>query len=118
MAADHHASAPVYGPFCRLAARRGQNARTTVAQALSGEIWGEVPRFGVRPAVQAYARPLRAGESGIEFWAFEAPSTRFGPRPYWSLPGPHLIVELKCGREIAKLRVAFVRVTQDLLSPE
>jgi hypothetical protein len=115
VAADHHVNVPVYGPFCRLQAGKGQSARTAVAQALSGEIWGEIPQHGVRPAVQAYGRPLRGGESGIEFWAFAAPDTRFGPRPYWQRPGPHLVVEHEDGREVAKLRVAFVRVTQDLL---
>jgi hypothetical protein len=115
VAADHHQMVPIFGPFCRLEAPKGQSAATAVLQALSGEVWGEVPRDGLRPAVQAHGRALRARESGIEFWAFQAPDTRFGPRPYWLTPGPSLVVEHDGGREVAKLQVAFVRVTQDLL---
>jgi hypothetical protein len=91
------------------------DAETVVLQALSGEIWGEAPRVGFRPSVKAYARPLRPGESGIEFWAFQAPDTLFGPRPNWRTPGPHLAIGSEDGREVAKLRVAFVRISQDLL---
>jgi hypothetical protein len=115
VAADHQLSVPVFGPFCRLEAPKGQDAETVVLQALSGEIWGEAPRTGVRPTVQAYARLLRAGERGIEFWAFQAPDTLSGPRPAWRTPGPHLAIESEDGREVAKLRVAFVRISQDLL---
>ncbi|HET6509633.1 MAG TPA: hypothetical protein VFG42_22740 [Baekduia sp.] len=115
MAADHQRSVPVFGPFCRLEAPKGQDANTVVLQVLSGEIWGEEARAGDGPTVQAYARPLRAGERGIEFWAFQAPDTLFGPRPSWRTPGSHLVIESEGGREVAKLRVAFVRVSQDLL---
>jgi hypothetical protein len=114
VAADHRLSVPVFGPFCHLEARRGQDAATVVLQILSGEIWGEAPRAGFRPTVQAYARPLRKGERGIEFWAFQAPDTLSGPRPAWRTPGPHLAIESEDGREVAKLRVAFVRISQGL----
>lgn len=89
--------------------------RTAVAQALSGEVWGEVPRHGITPTVEAYPGALREGESGIEFWAFQAPDTRYGPRPRWFRAGAFLTIEEDGGREVAKLDVAFVKITQDLL---
>lgn len=113
---DHYSrSATVYGPFRRLEAPKGQTARTAVEQALSGEIWGEVPRHGITPTVEAYPGELKDGESGIEFWAFGRPDTRFGPRPRWFQAGAFLTIEEDGGREVAKLLVAFVRITQDLL---
>lgn len=116
---DHHASATVFGPFCRVEAPGGQTTKTAVLQALSGEVWGAAPRYGDTPQVQAFAaRALKDGESGIEFWSFQPPDTRFGPAPYWLTPGDHLRVEHDpgAGRELAKLRVAFIRITQDLLA--
>jgi hypothetical protein len=113
-ATDHHIGTRVYGPFSRLKAAKGQTAATVVKQALSGEIWGETPRYGATPAVQAYGRGLRPGESGIEFYAFAPPDTRWGS-PYWRTENEHLAIEKAGGRAVAKLRVAFVRITQDLL---
>src|ERR1044072_3743517 len=116
MSHDHLAStALLYGPFRRLEAAKGQTARASIVQALSGEVWGEVPRNGFSPAVQAYPGALRDGESGIEFWAFAPPDTRFAPQPRWFRAGAFLAIEQDGGREVAKLKVAFVRITQDLL---
>ena len=113
---DHHSmTATVYGPFRRLEAPKGQTARAAVDQALSGEVWGEVPRYGMTPTVQAYPGALRAGETGIEFWAFGPPDTRYGPQPRWFRAGAFLTIEEDGDREVAKLKVAFVRITQDLL---
>jgi hypothetical protein len=114
MATDHHLGTRVYGPFTRLEAAKGQSPATAVPQALSGEVWGEIPRYGETAAVQAHGRALRDGESGIEFYALAPPDTRWGP-PYWRRAGEHLVVEEDGGRPVAKLRVAFVRITQDLL---
>lgn len=113
---DHHAGEAFYGPFCRLEVTEGgQLLADAVKQALSGEIWGAVPNWGGSPQVQAYGRGLRPDETGIEFWARQAPDTRHGPRPYWLRPGPHLRIEHDNGRDLAKLRVAFVRISQDVL---
>lgn len=76
---------------------------------------GEVPRTGYTPTVEAYPGALESGESGIEFWAFERPDTRYGPRPRWFRSGAFLVVEPDDGRDVAKLKVAFVKITQDLL---
>jgi hypothetical protein len=114
---DHHLPARVFGPFCRLQTRtEHQDAATAVKQALSGEVWG-LTAFGLsRPEVQAHGRALNDGESGIEFYALAPPDSRYGPRPYWITPGEHLTVgRLDDGREVAKLRVAFVKITQDVL---
>jgi hypothetical protein len=115
-AIDHHqAVATVFGPFRRLQAEKGQTDWAAVQQALSGEVWGEVPRNGYTPTVEAYPGALEPGESGIEFWAFGRPDTRYGPRPRWFRSGPFLVVEPDDGRDVAKLKVAFVKITQDLL---
>jgi hypothetical protein len=113
---DHRVPSTFYGPFHRRSAAKGQDAATAVLQALSGEVWGETPRHGATPAVQAYAGSIPDGQDGIEFWARQAPDSQFGPRPFWRIPGEHLRVELEGGREVAKLRVAFTRITQNLLS--
>lgn len=114
---DHWANRAWYfGPFKRLEAPKGQTAHAAVLQALGGEVWGEVPRYGVTPAVEAYAGALRDGETGIEFWALQRPDTRYGPRPRWFRHAESLTVEVRDGREVAMLKVAFVRITQDLLA--
>ena len=84
-----------------------------VKQALSGEIWGEVPRWGRSPAVKAYRGALGSGESGIEFWAFQEPDSPYGPRQYWSTVGPYVTIDQET--EVAKLSVVFARITQDLV---
>jgi hypothetical protein len=118
VAADHHVSTRIFGPFCRLQTpTHHQNTATAVRQALSGEVWGATANGEARPVVQAHGRALREGESGIEFYAFAPPDDRYGPRPYWGTPGEHLTIEQQDdGREVAKLRVAFVKITQDVLN--
>ena len=87
MTIDHHSNtATVFGPFRRLQAAKGQSVATAVRQALSGEVWGEVPRYGFTPTVEAYPGELKEGETGIEFWAFQPPTAalvraRDGSRP-------------------------------------
>jgi hypothetical protein len=93
-----------------------QDDATVVLQALSGEIWGRTRNGAAVPVVEAYGRGLRRGERGIEFYALVAPDREWGMRPYWTIPGAHFRVEQDAGgREVGKLQVAFVRITQDLL---
>jgi hypothetical protein len=117
MASDNYVPTRVYGPFCRLQTPTpNQDLATAVKQVLSGELWGAVSNRLAKAEVQAYGRPLAEGESGIEFYALTAPDARWGPRPCWAVPGPHLVVDKQPdGREVARLRVAFVRITQDVL---
>ncbi len=103
----------VYGPFHRLEADLTQDAATAVRQLLSGEVWGKCEPFGLLPKVKAYRGPLREGDSGVEFWAFQAPDHPHGPRGHWSSPSKYVTIDHET--ETAKLSVAFVRVTQDLL---
>jgi hypothetical protein len=90
-----------------------QDAETVVNQVLSGEVWGRAPSWGGSPAVKAYPGALRAGDSGIEFWAFQPPDSPAGPRAYWRTTGPFLALDE--ANDLVMLQVAFVRVTQDLL---
>jgi len=114
-AIDHYAGEAFYGPFCWLeVSEGGQRLADAVKQALSGEIWGAVPGWGGSPQVQAYGRGLRPDETASSSGPARRP-TPHGPRPYWLRPGPHLRVEQENGRDLAKLRVAFVRISQDIL---
>ncbi|WP_027005839.1 hypothetical protein [Conexibacter woesei] len=117
MAAALHLATKVFGPFCRLRTPgESQDDATAVLQALSGEIWGRMRNGVAMPAVEAYGRGLRSGERGIEFYALTAPDREWGMRPYWTVPGSHFRIERDAdGREVGKLQVAFVRITQDLL---
>ncbi len=90
-----------------------QDAHTAVKQLLSGEIWGRPARWGHSPTVKAYAGALTPGQSGIEFWSFQAPASPHAHRVYWRTGGR--FVTFDNSNEVAKLQVAFVRVTQDLL---
>lgn len=110
----NHELRTVFGPFRRLLAPDVQDAETVVKQLLSGELWGRPASWGGSPMVKAHRGALERGERGIEFWSFQAPDTPAGPRIYWRTPGPYVTVD--SDEETAKLKVAFVRVTQDLLS--
>jgi hypothetical protein len=103
----------VHGPFHRLLAANVQDAATVVLQLLSGEIWGRTPRYGLSPAVQAYNGPLPDGRSGIEFWAFQAPDSPWGPRIHWRTLGEFVMAAPQ--PDTVRLKVAFVRITQDLI---
>ena len=103
----------VYGPFHRLLAPNVQDTATVVKQILSGELWGSPARWGNSPAVRAYAGTLPPGESGIEFWSFQAPESPHPYRVYWRTPGRFVTIDNT--NEVAKLQVAFVRIAQDLL---
>jgi hypothetical protein len=103
---------PVYGPFHRLLAPEVQDAGTIVKQLLTGEVWGKSPSWGGSPQVKAYSRTLPNRASGFEFWAFQAPDTRHGPRGLWYSPGPYVTIDEMTA--IVKLKIAFVRITQDL----
>jgi hypothetical protein len=103
----------IFGPFYRLVAPEVQDADTVVKQIMSGEIWGRPPSWGGSPAVKAYPGALGEGDSGIEFWSFQSPDSPTGPRAYWRTAGPSVTVDK--ASDLAKLRVAFVRITQDLL---
>jgi hypothetical protein len=103
---------PVYGPFHRLLAPGVQDSETVVRQILSGEVWGKPPSWGGSPTVKAYPGRLPDDASGIEFWAFQPPEHPYGPRCYWRTPGAYVTIDGKT--EIARLAIAFVRITQDL----
>lgn len=116
MAIDLFVPSTLYGPFRRLETSGGtQDMLTVVKQALSGEVWGMKVNGLVSPVVEAYGGPLKPDERGIEFYAFARPSSRWG-RPKWLVAGPALRIDTDAeGREIAKLQVAFVKITQELL---
>lgn len=101
----------VYGPFHRREAPAGQDTETLVKQVLSGELWGRAPRFGGAPSVKAYRFALPDGISGFEFWSFAEPDSD-GPRVSWRLSKPFVFVDT--AEEVVKLKLAFVKVTQDL----
>ena len=103
---------PVYGPFHRRVSDT-QDAEAARKQVLSGELWGRIPRWGCVPTVKAFPGQLPAGESGIEFWSFQEPDRPVGPRSHWSQSGPYVTIDQS--DEIARLAVAFVRITQDLV---
>ncbi|WP_445151735.1 hypothetical protein [Baekduia sp. Peel2402] len=101
----------VYGPFHRLEAPTGQDTKTLVKQVLSGELWGYPPLSGGDPRVKAYRNALPEGESGFEFWAFAEPDN-WGRRVFWRTANP--FVEIDTNEEVVKLKLAFVKITQDL----
>jgi hypothetical protein len=102
-----------FGPFHRLVAPKVQDTETVVKQLMSGEIRGRPPSWGGSPAVKAYPGTLTPGDSGIEFWSFQAPDSPSGPRAYWRTDGPFVTIDQT--KDVARLHVAFVRITQDLL---
>lgn len=108
---NHHTDKTVYGPFYRLLAPT-QTARTVLDQLSNGQIWGRAPSWNGPPAVKAHVGSIPDGDSGIEFWAFQAPDSPYGTRAFWRRPGPE--VHLDDGGDLVKLNVAFVRITQDL----
>jgi hypothetical protein len=108
----NHETRLAFGPFHRLLAPAVQDADTVVKQILSGEIWGRPASWGGLPAVKAYPGALGPGASGVEFWAFQAPDTPAGPRVYWRTNGPFVAIDV--AQDIARLKIAFVRLTQDL----
>jgi hypothetical protein len=112
IAPPNHERRYLYGPFFRRFSET-QTSATTVKQLLSGEIWGKTPRQGLSPTVQAFAGPLPAGETGIEFWAFQKPDNVFGPISHWNSEGPYVTIDKAA--EVAKLSAAFVRVSPSLI---
>jgi len=109
----NHGTRAAFGPFHRLLAPDVQDAATVVKQILTGEVWGRPPSWGGSPAVKAYPGALDPGFSGIEFWSFQAPDSPAGPRAYWRTDGPFVTID--ASSDVAMLRVAFARITQDLL---
>ena len=101
----------VYGPFHRREAPNGQDTETIVRQVLSGELWGRVPLTGGDARVKAYRGPLPDDASGLEFWAFARPDND-GPRVFWRIAKPFVAVDTT--EEVVKLKLAFVKITQDL----
>jgi hypothetical protein len=108
----NHQRVPVYGPFYRLRSET-QDEITVAAQIVSGEVWGRVPRWGLSPAVEAYPGSLPVNASGVEFFAFAAPDRPWGPRSHWSISGQYVTID--ASNELAKLSVAFVRITPGLI---
>jgi hypothetical protein len=108
----NHETRTVFGPFHRLLAPDVQDPATLAHQLRSGEIWGRAPSWGGSPAVKAYKGRLASSAKGIEFWSFQAPDTPEGPRIYWRSTSEFLALDGIDG--VAKLKVSFVRVSQDL----
>lgn len=108
----NHETRIAFGPFHRLLAPAVQDAETVVKQLLSGELWGLPASWGGSPAVKAHSGALGPVASGIGFWAFQAPDTPAGPRVYWRTNGPFVTID--AASDVARLKVAFVRLTQDL----
>lgn len=90
-----------------------QDTETVLKQLMTGQIWGRPTRWGDSPAVKAYAGALQAGDTGIEFWSFQAPESPHAHRVYWRTSGPFVTIDNS--NDVAKLQVAFVRITQNLL---
>jgi hypothetical protein len=101
----------VYGPFFRRLSDT-QDATAALKQILSGEVWGEIPRWGISPTVEAIPGMLPDDVSGIEFWSFQEPDRPVGPRSHWSQEGPFVTIDKT--EEMAKLSVVFARISQDL----
>lgn len=101
----------VYGPFHRREAPKGQDTAALVKQVLSGELWGYPPLSGGAARVKAYRDALPDGQSGFEFWAFAEPDN-WGPRVFWRVAKP--FVDVDTGEDVVKLKLAFVKITQDL----
>lgn len=113
--AQNHDKRFVYGPFHRLLAPRVQDAATIVKQLLSGEVWGRKPSWGGSPQVKAYTGTLPQKASGFEFWAFQPPDVRHGPKGLWYSAGPYVTIDEML--DVVKLQIAFVTITQDLHFP-
>jgi hypothetical protein len=109
----NHQTRTAFGPFHRLLAPKVQDTETVVKQLLSGEIWGYPANWGGTPAVKAYYGELDPTADGIEFWSFQAPEAPHAHRVYWRTDGPFVTIDKV--NNVAKLHVAFVRITQDLL---
>lgn len=86
----------VYGPFHRREAPTGQDTATLVEQVLSGELWGHPPLSGGGARVKAYRDALPAGASGV----------------FWRTAKPFVAVDT--AEDVVKLKLAFVKITQDL----
>jgi hypothetical protein len=101
----------VYGPFHRREAPTGQDTKALIRQVLSGELWGHSPLHGGAACVKAYRNELPEGQSGFEFWSFAEPDS-WGPRVFWRTAKPFVVVDT--GQDVVKLKLAFVKITQDL----
>lgn len=109
----NHQTRTAFGPFHRLLAPKAQDTETVIMQLMSGELWGYPANWGGTPAVKAYYGRLDTTDTGIEFWSFQAPEAPHAHRVYWRTSGPFVTIDDT--NEVAKLQVAFVRITQDLL---
>jgi|ERR1035441_4340015 hypothetical protein len=78
----------VYGPFHRRT--KADDKPTDLLRQLlsSGELWGRGPKSSPIPAAMAFAGPLPAGVSGLEFHSLVEPDRPYGPVMYWRGP-PH-----------------------------
>jgi hypothetical protein len=93
---------PDLGPFCRWEST-SQTPVIALLQVASGEIWGDTPRGGLEPTVQAYPWALAPGRRGIEFTTPIGPyplSSPFEARWYLTLT-PGVILRQKNGRDYA-----------------
>jgi hypothetical protein len=113
----HYSECLLFGPFYRRASET-QDAAAVREQLRSGELWGLPSRFsGDIPIAQAYRGGLPEGTPGIEFLSFAPPNKKYGPIPEWRFPlgelvrvEPHPRLEV----QVVKLKVAILRVTQEL----
>ena len=112
---EKYTERPVYGPFYRIEAPKGQDVDAMIKQILSGELWGRRPSFGGDARAKAYNGSLPENASGFEFWAFTPPDNYQPQGPnYWRNPSTYVEVGVDDEGDVVKLRLAFVKVTQDL----
>jgi hypothetical protein len=93
---------PGFGPFCRWEST-SQTVAVARFQVASGEIWGDTPRGGLEPTVQAYPWALAADRRGIEFTTPIRPypmSSPFEARWYLSLT-PGVVRRRRNGKDYA-----------------
>ncbi len=83
--------AQVYGPFHRLESTT-QRPSDAARSAEDSFLWGNTPRSGFEPTVQAYEGPLPHGARGIEFYTTTPPHPDGLPhQPHWYLSDPGVV---------------------------
>jgi hypothetical protein len=99
---DHH--------FHRRENDRTQTPLDARRQEESGELWGQVPRYGyLDPVVQAYDGLLPMGVRGIEFVTDVEPDAGSMPgRADWRGPRDGVVIE----DGVAKIRIRMTKNTQ------
>jgi hypothetical protein len=97
-----------FGPFCRWESI-SQTAAIALIQVASREIWGDTPRGGLEPTVQAYPWALASNRRGIEFTTPISPHPMSSPleaRWYLTLT-PGVVRRRKDGKDYASIRATI-----------